>query len=156
MSKDGPPASATGYRFGGLNAFHANLPSNAINPAGPVTTQGEAKARRNLSGFADYYARTRAIGQPAPTPQGVSPQRAAVLKKIKELEKKERANRSVVLREYDAFRLKWVYSGEWKSRLIEEDLVRGIAKVSLIQKSKGMALARWHGNRVLWIGWYPL
>lgn len=156
MSKDGPPSSATGYRFGALNAFRANLPSNAINPIGPVSTEAEAKARRNLSGFADYYARARAIGQPAPATQGISPHRARVLQRIKEIEKKERANRSVTLLKGDAFRLKWVYSGARKSRLIEEDLAKGIARVSTVQTSKEMAIFCWQNKRILWIDWYPL
>jgi hypothetical protein len=156
MSKDGPPSSATGYRFGGQNAFRANLPSNAINPRGPVTNEAEARARRNLSGFADYYARARALGQPAPVTQGVSPSRAAAQQRIKDLEKKERKNKWVILKKDDTFRLKWVYSGARKSRLVYEDLVQGIAKISLPHRSKEWAIHRYDRGWVIWDDWYPL
>jgi hypothetical protein len=156
MSKDGPPSSTTGYRFGGLNAFRANLPSNAINPTGPVATEAEAKARQSLSKFSDYYGRAKTIGQAVSTTQGVSTRRAAALQRINDLKEENRADKAVILLEGDTFRLKWVYSGARKSRLIHEDLVLGIAKVSLTFGSKGRALYRWHRDQVWWTDQYPL
>src|SRR6202035_5826351 len=125
MSKDGPPISS-GYRYGTLNAFRANLPAEALKPRG-VVTEADARARQNLSDFAAYPARAKSIGKPLPVPQGVSPRRAAVLNRIAELAEQENALRSVTISEGDRYILKLVFGGSSKSyRFYEEDLALGM------------------------------
>lgn len=146
---DGPPSG--GYRYGSLNALRANLPTGAINPRG-VVTEANARARQNLSSFADYYTRAKAIGKPLPAAQSISKRRAAVLRKIEELEQQEHAERSVTLVNGELKKLKLVFDTVGKSfHFIEEDLALGIARRSLLYGSKGQAMMYHRLNMIHWV-----
>jgi hypothetical protein len=154
MSKDGPPISS-GYRHGRLEAFRTGLPARAValrsNP-----TEGELKARQTLVNFAAYPERAKSIGKPIPATVGISKRRAASLRRIEELEQEERAGRSVTLLETEDLKIKWVFGGAHKYRLLEEDLALGVARVSITYGNKERALYAWHLGRVIWIDKYSL
>jgi hypothetical protein len=152
MSKDGPPISS-GYRYGTLNAFRANLSAEALKPRG-VVTEADARARQNLSDFAAYPARAKSIGKPLPVPQGVSPRRAAVLNRIAELAEQENALRSVTISEGDRYILKLVFGGSSKSyRFYEEDLALGMNRYSLPYGSRDQAKLYYRLDRIRWYPW---
>jgi hypothetical protein len=148
MSRDGPPISS-GYRHGGLAALHTGLPASATalrsKPA-----EGELEARQTLAKFANYPERTKSIGKPLPATQGVSDGRAASLRRIEELEEAERADKSVTLVVDGDLKIKWVYRGEHKDRLIEEDSA-GVGRVSITYGNMDRALIAWYSGRVRWL-----
>jgi hypothetical protein len=148
MSKDGPPISG-GYRYGGLESLRTGLPASAMalrsKPA-----EGELEARQTLFKFAAYPERAKSIGKPLPTTVGISKRRAASLRRIEELEQEERVDKAVTLVETGGLKIKWVYRGANKDRLLEEDLA-GTGRVSITYRSKDHALAAWHSGRVRWL-----
>lgn len=154
MPKDGPPISS-GYRYGGLEALRTGLPASATTLRSKPA-EGELEARQTLDKFAAYPERAKSIGKPLPATVGISKRRAASLRRIEELEKEERADRSVTLSEADDLRIKWVFRGAHKDRLVEEDLVRGVVRVSIIYGSRERAFDAWHLGRVTWIDKYSL
>ena len=152
MSKDGPPISG-GYRYGSLNAFRARLPASAINPR-RIVTEADSKARKSLSDFAAYPVRTKSIGKPLPTTQGVSLRRAAALRRIAELEQQENVIKSVTLSEGKRYRLKMRFGGDSKSfRFCEEDLALGLIRYSLPYGSCAQALMYYRLNGIRWYPW---
>jgi hypothetical protein len=154
MSKDGPPISS-GYRYGSFEAFRTGLPARAM-ALRSKPTEGELKARQTLVNFAAYPERAKSIGKPLPVTVGISKRRAATLRRIEELEQVERADRSVTLLEMENLKIKWVFGGAHKYRLIEENLALGIARVSITYGNKERALYVWHSGRVRWIDKYSL
>jgi hypothetical protein len=154
MPKDGPPISS-GYRYGGREAVRTGLPASATalrsKPA-----EGELEARQTLVKFASYPERAKSIGKPLPATVGISKRRAASLRRIEELEQEERADRSVTLWEVDDLKIKWVFRGAHKDRLLEEDSVQGVVRVSITYGSKERAFHVWHLGRVTWIDKYSL
>jgi hypothetical protein len=152
MSKDGPPISG-GYRYGRLEAFRTGLPASAA-ALHSKPTEDELKARQTLDKFAAYPERTKSIGKPLPATVGISKRRAASLRRIEELKQKER--RAVTLLETEGLRIKWVFGGAHKYRLLEENLAQGVARVSITYGSKERALFVWNLGRVSWIGKYSL
>jgi hypothetical protein len=154
MSKDGPPISS-GYRYGRLEAFRTGLPATAA-ALHSKPTEGELKARQTLVKFAAYPERTKSIGKPLPATVGISKRRAASLRRIEELEQEERVDRAVTLLETQSLRIKWVFGGAHKYRLIEENLAQGVARVSITYGSKERALFVWDLGRVIWIDKYSL
>ena len=149
MAKDGPPISS-GLRFGGLNALRAKLPQKALNPRG-VVTETDARARRALADFAAYPDRTKSIGQPAPVPLGISGQRATVLKKIRELECQS-ANRKLFAVEGSNERKLWLFLDTDNKRYFfqEEDLLLGVARRSILYRSKRRAMQVFERKGILW------
>jgi hypothetical protein len=154
MPKDGPPISG-GYRYGRLEAFRTGLPARAA-ALRSKPTEGEIRARQTLEKFAAYPERAKSIGKPLPATVGISKSRAASLRRIEELEQEARADRSVTLLETEDLKIKWVYGGAHKYSLIEEDLVLGVARVSITYGSKERAFHLWHLGRVTWIDKYSL
>jgi hypothetical protein len=148
MSKDGPPISS-GYRHGRLAALHTGLPASAT-ALRSKPTQGELEARQTLAKFANYPERTNSIGKPLPVTKGISKRRAASLRRIEELKQEERADKSVTLMEVGGLKIKWVFQGEHKDRLVEEDLA-GIGRISITYRSKDHAFIAWHTGRVRWL-----
>ena len=144
---------SSGYRYGSLNAFQANLPAEAINPRGNVT-KANSQARKNLSEFASYPERVKSIGKPLPVTQGVSPRRAAALKRIEELQQQENVVRDVTLSEDNRYRLKLVFGGSSKSfRFFEEDLALGTNRYSLRFGSREQAMRYYHLGIIRWYPW---
>jgi hypothetical protein len=154
MPKDGPPISG-GYRYGGLEALRTGLPASATTPRAKPS-ESELEARQTLNKFAAYPERAKSIGKPLPPTVGISRRRAASLRRIEELEQEERADKSVTLWEADNLKIKWVFRGAHKDRLLEEDSVRGVARVSITYASKERAFHAWHLGRVTWIEKYLL
>ena len=111
MSKDGPPSSS-GYRFGGLEAFRSGLPPKAANPR--PRTDADLEAGENLAAFTDYFGRVGSIGQPLPSTQGISPERAAVFQKIQhdKLAQSQSSIRSFVVHEIRGIVLKMYICGD--------------------------------------------
>ncbi len=149
MSKDGPPISG-GYRHGRLEAFRTGLPARASAlPSKP--SEGDLEARRTLVKFAAYPERTRSLGKPLPVTVGISRARAASLRRIEELEKEERADKAITVVETGNLKIKWVYAGNHKNRLLEEDEA-GVGRISITYKSKESAYIAWWHGRVIWTG----
>ncbi|MHB8269258.1 hypothetical protein [Bradyrhizobium sp.] len=148
MAKDGPPISG-GYRYGGLEAVRTGLPASATalrsKPA-----EGELEARQALDKFAAYPERTKSIGKSLPTTVGISNRRAAALRRIDELEQEERTDRAVTVAETGDLKIKWVFGGTHKHRLLEEDSA-GISRISITYRSKHDAVVAWYYGRVKWI-----
>jgi hypothetical protein len=145
MSKDGPPSSSTGYRFGGLEALRAGLPPKAASPR--VRTAADLEAGANLAAFTDYSGRVKSIGHSRPRPQSVSRERAAALEKIQRLEKP--ANPRTIIEEWH-YEKKYEFPGEvlrlyfyaGKYRWYEEK--RGVKKLSVEYPSRERALERFN------------
>ena len=148
MSKDGPPISS-GYRHGRLEAFRTGLPARAAT-LHSKPSEGDLKARQTLVKFAAYPERAKSIGQPFPTTVGISKRRAASLRRIEELEQEEHADRAVTLVETGDLKIKWVFGGAHKYRLLEEDLA-GVSRVSITYRRKDHALVAWYSGRASWI-----
>lgn len=154
VPKDGPPISS-GYRYGALNAFRANLPSSAIHPRGQITAT-DAGARKALSDFASYPLRAKSIGVPLPAAQAVSARRAAALKRIEELERQENTPRSVTLTEDNRYRLKLLFDGTNKLfRFRQEDLALGLYRNSLPYGTRKQAMMYYRMDAIRWYrnGW---
>lgn len=154
MSKDGPPISS-GYRYGGREALRTGLPTSAT-ALRSKPPEGDLEARLNLAKFANYPERTNSIGKPLPTTVGISEGQAACLRRIEELKQKERADMSVTIAEDGGLKIKWVFGGTHKYRLLEEDLVLGVARVSMTYPDKERAFDFWQRGRVRWIDKYSL
>lgn len=148
MSKDGPPISS-GYRYGGAEALRTGLPTTATALRSKLT-EGELVARQTLVKFAAYPERTKSIGKPLPTTVGVSRRRAASLQRIEELEQEERTDRAVTLVQSGDLKIKWVYAGARKNRLLEEDSA-GVSRISITYADKDRALLAYYSDRVRWI-----
>jgi hypothetical protein len=148
MPKDGPPISG-GYRYGGVEALRTGLPASATSLRSKPA-EGELEARQTLVKFAAYPERTKSIGEPLPTTVGISKRRAASLRRIEELEQEEQADKAVTLVETAGLKIKWVYRGVHKDRLLEEDLA-GVGRVSILYRSKDHALVAWYSGRARWL-----
>lgn len=150
MSKDGPPISG-GMRFGGLNALRANVPTNSINPRGPMT-EANAKARLNLYKFCEYRERVKALGKLVPTTQGVSGRRARNLRRIAELEDEKRQEKRVKLRVEGNIKLELVHDGTYQwFRLREENLATGHVRWSIQFGSAARAKRALRYNLIYWL-----
>jgi hypothetical protein len=57
---------------------------------------------------------------------------------------------SVTLADDGGLKIKWVFRGEHKDRLIEEDLA-GVGRVSITYGNKDRALIAWYSGRVRWL-----
>ncbi|MGJ4901882.1 hypothetical protein ACQR0V_09950 [Bradyrhizobium sp. HKCCYLS2058] len=147
MSKDGPPISG-GYRYGEVEALRTGLPTSAMATRRKPTVD-ELEARKTLVKFAAYPERTKSIGKPLPTTVGVSKRRAESLRRIEELRQKELADMTVTLFQDGDLKIKWVYGGAHKNRLVEEDSA-GISRISITYGNKDRALYAWFHDRVRW------
>jgi len=150
MSKDGPAISG-GMRFGGLNALRANLPSNSINPRGPLTG-ANAKARLNLFKFCEYRERVKALGKPVPVTHGISGRRAQNLRRIAELEDEERKEKRVKLRVDGNIKFELVCDSTYQwYRLREENLATGYVRWSIKYGSAARAKRALKNNFIYWL-----
>lgn len=148
---DGPPLG--GIRFGGLEALRASLPSKAINPHG-IVTEENTRARQALADFAAYPERTKSIGKPLPSTQGISRRRAAALKQVEELRQQPRYANAVVVSDDDAIKL-WLHtvnndSGKYWY-FIEEDKATGTKRRSRKYWSRLGAKAARDAHRIAWV-----
>lgn len=148
MAKDGPPISG-GYRYGGLEALRTGLPASATTLRSKPA-EVELEARLTLAKFTAYPERTRSIGKPLPITVGVSNRRAAAVRRIDELEQEECADKTVTLAVTGDLKIKWVYGGTHKNRLIEEDSA-GVSRISIFTyRNKYDAHLAWCYGRVKW------
>jgi hypothetical protein len=148
MSKDGPPISG-GYRYGAVQSLRTGLPTSATTLRSKPR-EGELGARQTLDKFAAYPERARSIGKPLPKTVGIPKGREAALQRIEELEQEERVDKAVTLDQNGDLKIKWVFAGAHKYRLLEEDSA-GVSRVSITYRDKDRAFRAWCLGRVRWI-----
>jgi hypothetical protein len=150
VSKDGPPISS-GYRFGGRAAFQSWLPATALTSKisrrqANIPLNSDERPAENLASFNDYYGRAKSIGQPTPSTQGISLERAAVLQKIERLKEQERTFIPAhSLGVYEDAKL-WLYRSGSVYMFVKE-YPYGYSK-SVIIRNRDRAMWRYHANMI--------
>ena len=119
---DGPALSGTGYRYGGEAAFQSWLPSRAIKPG-----RTDSESAENLAAFKNYPGRAKSIGLALPRTQGASPNRAAALQRIQNLEQED--YQSIALKKAGEDSLVMYFSGNKYLFVMEVEGTRYISKI---------------------------